>query len=462
MVGFERTGDALAAALGPAPTTPPGAWLGLEHEFVVRDRSGAPLDFRGLIPEIGLGHRHLDPADPNAHRLESGAVVTCDEVEAEIAIPPVPGTGSFPSRVVSAAEEARAALRHRLPRGARLEGWSTHLSLSLRGEAVHACAARYATTFAPALMLLMDRARSPGLLVRPRPGRLELCGEYVAGPALHAAVAFAAGSVRAVAAEVLGTGPSRVPRLTGRIRAADTRRGWYVDRRAFGDDLYATGRQTRLPLASGGWTSAQEQLERCWSVARAALTSSAAVPADDLVVTDEIVAGRLPLPSEGRITPRRYLVRVRSSAHGAALRVRLRPGFGVAPVMLTWGLAVFLVADLHRSRRAFASVPGDRLDAFLRLLDAGALDDLLAEHLRRPAGDRRLERREQAVEPGLYDELGPRLDLLAAEPGFAAGAVTELGMTWFRRAAGLVGQWATRAHVAAWPALDARRRASDA
>jgi hypothetical protein len=460
MVGVEQASDPLAAALGPAPTAPPGTWLGLEHEFVVRSAEGARLDFRILIAELGLGHRHLDPGNPNAHRLASGAVVSCDEAEAEIAIPPVPGTGSFPGRVVAAADEVRAALSHRLPRGVRLEGWSTHLSVSVPGDAVHACAARYTTTFAPALMLLMDRARSPGLLVRPRPGRLELCGEYVAGPALHAAVAFAAGSVRAIAAEVQGRGPARVPRLTGRIRPADTRYGWYVDRRAFGDDLYATGRSTSLPRAWGGRTTAQEQLERCWSIARAALVESAAVRPGDLILTDEIVAGRLPLSIEGRITGWRRRIRAPSSVHGGALRVRLRPGFGVAPVMLTWDLAVFLVADLGRPRRAFASVPGDRLDAFLSLLDAGALDDLIGEHLVRAAGHRRLERREQAVEPGLYDEIGPRLGLLAPEPRFGAGAVGQLGAAAFWRTTERLRRWATpAAHTS--PVLYATRRASD-
>lgn len=452
MSGFEQASDALAAALGPPP---PGAWLGLEHEFVVRGADGAPLDFRILIHELGLGHRHLDPADPNAHRLPSGTVVTCDGREAEIAIAPVSGSGSFAGRVVAAADAARAALASRLPRGVRLEGWSTHLSVSLPSHVLHACGARYTTTFAPALMLLMDRARSPGLLVRPRPGRLELCGEYVAGSALRAAVGFAAGSVRALAAEIQGEGSVHVPRLRGRIRTADTRYGWYVDRRAFGDDLYATGRGTRLPLAGGGTIGAQEHLARCWSAARMALVRSGGVDHDDLAVTDEIVAGRLPLPVEGRIRDGRHRVAAPASAHGRALRVRVRPGFGVAPVMLTWGVAVFLVVPAGRPGRAFASVPGDRLDDFLGLLDAGALDSLLAGHLRGATGERRLERREQALEPGLYDEIGQRLALLPAELGVQSG-VTVPGRARLRRAGAHLAGLASRAHVRVASALPTR------
>jgi hypothetical protein len=36
-------------------------------------------------------------------------------------------------------------------------------------------------SFAPALMFLLDAATSPGLLVRPRHGRLEFGGEYAEG-----------------------------------------------------------------------------------------------------------------------------------------------------------------------------------------------------------------------------------------------------------------------------------------
>ena len=60
----------------------------------------------------------------------------------------------------------------------------------------------YAETFAADLMLLMNRIDSPGLLVRPRPGRTELCGEYIEDEPLAAAAAFVAGSTRACAAAV--------------------------------------------------------------------------------------------------------------------------------------------------------------------------------------------------------------------------------------------------------------------
>lgn len=48
-------------------------------------------------------------------------------------------------------------------------------------------------------MLLLDRASSSGIYLRPRPGRLEICGEFADGVRLRAVSAFVAGSVRATA-----------------------------------------------------------------------------------------------------------------------------------------------------------------------------------------------------------------------------------------------------------------------
>ena len=456
---------ALAQALGQAAARGPGALVGLEHEFFVRDANGLRMDFRSLIHDLGFSGRHLDPSDPNAYRLASGSIITCDDGEAEIAIPPVAATTRFAGRVVDAAEHARADLQRSLPRGYRLEGCSTHLSVSLPDSLLEACARRYTVTFAPALMLLMDRSHSPGLLVRPRPGRLELGGEFVAGASLHAAVTFAAGSVRALAAAAGGSRAPLPPGLEGRIKPANTRYGWYIDRRAFGVDLYESGRATPLPLAGGGWTTAQEQLRLGWSIARAELVSSGVASHHDLALTDDIAAGHLPIPLEGGRIPARGTrprASLGESPFGSALRVRVRPGFGVAPVMLTWAVAVFLLANPGRSRRAFASIPGERLRVFLELLDAGSLDGAMAEYLSRRPGGRRLERPHQATEAGLYDELGPRLGLLPPEPGFAVSPAVSMvsrGRDWHPRS---LARWVRRMRRAAWPAVREAGRLSDA
>ena len=83
--------------------------------------------------------------------------------------------------------------------------------------------------------------------------------------------------------------------------------------------------------------------------------------------------------------------------------------------MVTWTASVFLLLDLGRARRAFACVPREYLEAFLRLLDTGSLDALLWRFLTSEPDERTLHTWSQTLEPGLYDDLGPRRGLLMPE-----------------------------------------------
>jgi hypothetical protein len=412
-----------AAAAGAPPRR-----FGLEHEFRVLER-GTQLDFHRLIHVLGLGPARLDPADPNAYRLPSGVAVTCDGAEAEIALPPMAVRPGLPHLVTTAAVRERAMLSARLPVGLELEGCSTHLSIEMSDRYTREVSELYARTFAPAMMLLLDRRESPGLLIRPRPGRLELGGEFADGDALRAAVVFAVGSALACEAAVAGihdSGGSLPGPLHVGIEAAVARYGWYVDRRAFGGDLYADGRQAELRTLAGMTLTAQEHLEATWETVRDALAG--VLEAADLESAAAVVEGRQPLPSEsdGPIdrVPTGTVDRATDTAgsptdpvdpYGAALADRSRPGFDLAPVMLTWETVVFVVADRTRRRRLFIRTPGERLGTFLALLDAGRLDRslLIALHL---GSDRVLSDR-VPPEVGLFGHLGPRLHLLAPEFG---------------------------------------------
>src|SRR5690349_10864594 len=120
--------------------------------------------------------------------------LTCDESEAELASPPVdlaPGFGALLRRYAAA---ARATLGELLPAGCEVRGYSTHISISVPGPANAARAEAYAKRFGPLFGLLVDKRDSRGIYVRPRPGRLELCGEFVEGRRLEAVAAFAAGT----------------------------------------------------------------------------------------------------------------------------------------------------------------------------------------------------------------------------------------------------------------------------
>jgi hypothetical protein len=269
-----------------------GTLVGLEHEFRLVDGS-APVDFRRLLHTLPIEGVRADPSDPNAYRCPWGGAITCDGAEAEIAIPPVEVTSGFVHRALEYGERGESSLRDLVP-GLHLDGYSSHVSVSFAEPHDRVAARHYSETFAPAMMLLMDRASSPGLLVRPRPGRLELCGEHVRGVAARAAIAFAVGSVRALARADRGT--LAALRVRADLVPAVERYGIYVDRRAFGPDLYGEGRGALLRTHAGNQRLAQQQLELAWDLARESLASDVGIY--DLEMADRMVHGDIALPCE--------------------------------------------------------------------------------------------------------------------------------------------------------------------
>jgi hypothetical protein len=390
----------VSRAFGAVLQAEPGTLLvGLENEYLLPDHFGR------LIQLLDLGERNLDPGDPNAYRLPSGASITADGAEAEIALPPTRVRPGFTRELQHRALLERSWLARRLGPQLPLLGYSTHFSVSVPRSAAGRIARRWARTFGPAFMLLLEQRMSPGLLVRPRPGRLELCGEFADGAWIQAAAAMAVGSIAACLRQAPLPGEIEVS-----LAPAVERYGWYVDRRAFGPDLYSEGRKARLQRVRGGSITAQQQLEAAWTVARDALAGLAGD--EDLEAADRMVAGDLPLPSEGGLAPPPFGPEptLEPSVFGDATRPRERPRFDLAPVMLTWDHSVFLVVGAAGGGRAFVSLPAEFLPGFLRRLDGGELDLLIEEYLSCPAGDRRV-----TSSVGLYEQLGPRRALLAVE-----------------------------------------------
>ena len=351
--------SALARALGADPPEPrPAALVGLEHEYsLVAD--GAKVDFRKLIHELPVGGRRLDPGDRNAYRLPSGLVLTCDGEDAEVVSPPVAVRPGFTGDLEAWAGEGRAELSRVVPPGLAIVPFSTHLSASIPDEVAGPAAALFAVTFAPALMLLLDGPGSSGVFVRPRPGRLELCGEHAGGARLRAAAALVAGGARACAGGHTGL----PPRLAVDLRPATGRYGLFVGRNlAFGFDLYAAPRTATLRLAGGGTIGAQAYLEAAWQAVATALGADA--DAGDLAAGEAMVSGARPLGVEGTddahpVAPRRPS----PSPFGAILVPRRRPAFAVTAEAATWDFTILRLRG--RRRDAFASVPGARLDLSL-------------------------------------------------------------------------------------------------
>src|SRR5271166_5506137 len=418
-----RLSEALRLRVPSEVPPGPGGLLGLELEFSARSVRGGRVHFGSLIHRLGLDGIALDPGDPNAYRCSWGGVITSDGAEAEIATPPVWTRPGFAGRLQGWARTGEAELRRAVPRGTWLDGYSAHFSAAMPAKLNDRVCRLYAETFAADLMLLTDRMDSPGLLVRPRPGRTELCGEFIENDSVAAAAAFVAGTTRACAAAVRRPG-ARIalpPRLDVELTRAVHRYGWYVDRRAFGTDLHAASRRALLRRASGGTIRAQSHLELAWATARQALADDAA--ALDLHAADAMITGSLPLPAE-----RRQPDHARGGQLGGdawfppdgttgpdtpRLGAHVRPGFTLRPVAATWDFTVFEASGPARS--AYACIPRDSLPGFVAALEEGTLDDPIAAYLALTSRRRVLSGPEQTRRPGLYDQMGAPAGLLAPE-----------------------------------------------
>ncbi|HEV8516385.1 MAG TPA: hypothetical protein VGQ47_01940 [Candidatus Limnocylindrales bacterium] len=416
-----------AARIGQPRVLGPGELVGVEHEYRIwrHHRGGSMLcDARLLGALLSTGEPHLDPADPYARRQRSGGVMTCDGREVEISIAPVPVAMGFAAAAARRIILEERRLRRSLRRPFRLEGYSTHLSVAMPDRLADAVARQYVRSFAPAMMLLMDGLAAPGLLVRPRPGRLELGGSHVPASRLAVVATFAVGSALACANAIKADRNARglPPALALAVEPALDRYGWYVDRRAPGCDLYALGRSATLRLTSGERWTAGRYLEEAWASARRPL--EAVAMENELLPIDALVEGRLPLPVEesgsterSREIPRpfdEHDADERNDPFGVSLAPRGR-GVRAAPVLLTWSRAVFLLLADGFERPAFASVPVSRLECFLSLLAGGSLDRIVARYVDHDGPVRRLDDPGRAARAGLYDALGPRVALLPPE-----------------------------------------------
>ncbi|MBX7111151.1 MAG: hypothetical protein K1X87_04800, partial [Dehalococcoidia bacterium] len=419
---MDATAEASPSLLAGLATgaTPPGGLIGIEHEYRVLDAAGRQVDFRTLLHTLPVDGLRLDPGDANAYRLTSGLALTADEAEAEVATPPVTVETGFAPRTAALAAEARATLEGLLPAGLTLEGYSTHVSVSVPDAEVASVAARYARTYAPAFAALAERPDSLGIYVRPRPGRLELCADYVEPARLPPILAFAAGTVRACVAEIRAAEERLVP-LTLDLHPARERPGYRVHRHlAFGFDLYAAGREAVLPLDGGGTTTLSDRLATAARLAEERLGRDLDAPTAALLRA--IVQGGAPLGIEGGEDVNDIEDAPLPPTNGwrPAPRAFHRPGFEVVPVLATWDFTAF---RLDGPRRAYASIPLASLEAFERDLAGGRLDGEVHRFLaQRPAG-RTLETPEDARRPALYDELASDpTALLAPEPGQKAAS----------------------------------------
>ncbi len=239
--------------------------IGAEQEFELFSR-GKQLDFRALFPQAVKGVRSFPFRNcEGAVILDSGYMLGSDGKEAEFATVPINSNGAGCLTLAREVSRCRNHLIQLLETmGVRdVRGYSTHLNISVPFGREDEIASAISTTVAPSLILLMEAQQSPGLLIRPRRGRLEIGSEYIDDEKqLAAGAVFLAGVVSAYLRN--GSLWNQFPRIRlKRSEEGNIRPGIYLPRDAYGESLHDLGRQALLELENGQTLTAGEALELC-------------------------------------------------------------------------------------------------------------------------------------------------------------------------------------------------------
>lgn len=355
-----------------AGTTP--ARAGVEHRL--RLWCGTEqVDFRLLIESLAGHIRPLDPGQPLSRRLPSGLALAAGGREAELATPPLPVSATSLRRIDDVLRDERTELRDRVSAYGvdRVGGRSTHLNVSVPDDELLELGREFVRTCVPTLALVTEPHASPGVVVRPRRGRLELECDYVEGRRLVAALTLYVACVTGLrhgSVPPAGRGP--------RVEASRERFGWFV----MPDEV-----------------SDLADLPRVWSWARpwAAGLGLDPGPVDELLRQGPRPSAPSPC-SFGRSE---------SSDHGVDGRPRtLRGGVTAETEWLTWEHAVWLFRSPSGNECRFV-VRTDRESAFLDNLDRGELDLPLQRMLRRSVVRRQLLVHAQLGDGGLFHDVRP-------------------------------------------------------
>ena len=338
---------------------------GVEQEFELF-AAGRKVDFRFLFPSVarGLGavpFRNLGLAAV----VDAGYMLACDDSEAEFATAPVELVGTGPVDLAAEVVRCRESMIDAvLARGIdEVRGYSTHLNVGLSHGGEVALARAVAQLVGPSLTLLLEGRSSPGLLIRPRPLRLEIGTEYVDDDApLVAGIVLLAGAVAA-----LERGPAALsawPRARlERWEYGVMRGGIFLPHDAFGESIHARRRSARIVLVNGATVRAGAILERTADLAVAELGSMLDRRCTDVLLSLAHTPGRLPM--ERRHDVARVVRRSsREPTRGARTLAALAASRDEAnvPLFVDWHGAAFSVAG---GRGMAVAVPWTALPGFL-------------------------------------------------------------------------------------------------
>ena len=256
--------SAVRATNKPAENYNTALLLGIEQEYDLFS-GGRQLDFRTIFSRV-IAQTHSIPFRycDNAAILDAGYVIASDGQEAELATVAISSRNDGCLRL---AHEVSRCRRHMLlllekVGVGEVRGYSTHLNISVPIGRELEMASALSKTVAPALILLMESRQSPGMLIRPRRGRLEIGSEYIDDEKqLTAAAVFLTGVVHIYLHNELVWNLFPQLRLI-HAEEANIRPGIYLPRNAFGDSLHDLGRTALVELESGEQITAGEILKR--------------------------------------------------------------------------------------------------------------------------------------------------------------------------------------------------------
>lgn len=350
---------------------------GVEQEFEIF-LAGAKLDFQLVFPAIarklgGVPFRSRDLAAV----VDPGYMLASDDTEAEFATAPIDLAGTGALDLAGEVARCRESLLDALLDGHadEVRGYSTHLNLGLRHGGEIGLALAVAELAGPSLTLLLEGPDSPGLLIRPRPLRLEIGTEYVDGDDLIVAgILLLAGAVRAL--ERGGGALAGWPRAQiQRWEIGVMRGGVYLPRDAFSQSIHARRRDARIRLNDGGVLSAGAILERTASLAAAELAAVVHPRCTDVLLRLASTRGLLPLEQAGDVAHVGRRPRRPAAAASARVLAALAASRHTAssPLFVDWHGAAFSVPG--RPGLAFG-VPWAALASFLDLVGRHALGSL--------------------------------------------------------------------------------------
>lgn len=378
--------------------------LGVEQEFELF-AEGTKLDFRNLFqstiaPVSSVPFRDRD----TAVILDAGYMLACDEKEAEFATSPIPFQRDG---CIILAKEVQRCRNHMFGLLNKIgindvRGYSTHLNVNAPRESANLLASLAAVTVGPALVLLLEAATSPGLLIRPRRNRLEIGSEYVHDEqALTASAVFLAGALSAFLRD--GQTLPGWPRVRlGKWEAGTMRGGMFLPHDAYGESIHARGRAARLTLEDGQTTTAGDLLERCADLALVELDGQIDTRAEDALRAAVCRPGSLQIERgmlNPRVSRRRVPSRLPDSARTLHAIASIPPSWGAIPRFVDWEGAAFTYNKIQGA--PIVGTPWSEIPSFIRLARKGNITPLVGNVV--PAGT--LANLEQLASPHVYEKV---------------------------------------------------------